>query len=111
MKNLGCRFALDDFGSGLSSFGYLRDLAVDYIKIDGCFVKGMADEPIDEAMVKSINDIGHLMGKQTIAEFVENNEVKQRLCDMGVNFGQGYGLGKPQPLEVFFKEANTAVIS
>lgn len=99
LKQLGCRFALDDFGSGLSSFGYLKNLAVDYIKIDGMFVKDMVDDPIDHAMVKSINDIGHVMGKKSIAEFVESDEIKNRLIDLGVDFAQGYAIHKPQPFE------------
>ncbi len=97
MKVLGCQFALDDFGSGLSSFGYLKNLTVDYLKIDGMFVKNIVDDPIDRAMVKSINEIGQVMGMQTIAEFVENDEIQAILSDIGVNFAQGYGVGKPIP--------------
>ena len=97
MKVLGCQFALDDFGSGLSSFGYLKNLSVDFLKIDGMFVKNIVDDPIDRAMVKSINEIGQVMGMQTIAEFVENDEIKAILQDIGVNFAQGYGVGKPVP--------------
>ena len=99
LKGLGCRFALDDFGSGLSSFGYLKNLSVDYLKIDGMFVRDIVDDPIDHAMVKSINDIGHVMGMQTIAEFVENDVIKGMLKEIGVDYVQGYGIGKPQPLE------------
>lgn len=99
LKSSGFRFALDDFGSGISSFGYLKNLPVDYLKIDGMFVKGMVDDPIDYAMVKSINEIGQVMGMKTIAEFVENDAIKNKLVALGVNFGQGYGLGKPKPLE------------
>jgi len=98
LRELGCRFALDDFGSGLSSFGYLKNLKVDCLKIDGMFVKNIVEDPIDRAMVKSINDIGHVMGMKTIAEFVENDEIRQKLVEMGIDYGQGYGLGKPQPL-------------
>lgn len=96
LKKLGCRFALDDFGSGLSSFGYLKNLPVDYLKIDGMFVKNIVDDKIDHAMVKSINDIGHVMGMQTIAEFVENDRIKFMLKDLGVDYAQGYGIHKPQ---------------
>jgi len=99
LKGLGCQFALDDFGSGLSSFAYLKNLPVDYLKIDGMFVKDIVDDPIDHAMVKSINEIGHVMGMQTIAEFVENDEIKAMLREIGVDYAQGYGIGKPQPFD------------
>jgi EAL domain-containing protein (putative c-di-GMP-specific phosphodiesterase class I) len=99
LKQLGCRFALDDFGSGLSSFGYLKKLPVDYLKIDGMFVKDMINDPIDHAMVKSINEIGHIMGMKTIAEFVENDEIKGMLREIGVNYAQGYGIGKPRQFQ------------
>ncbi len=99
LKKLGFRFALDDFGSGLSSFGYLRTLPVDYLKIDGSFVKDIVDDPIDRAMVRSINEIGHIMGKRTIAEYVENEAVLDVLRKIGVDYAQGYGVSKPQPLE------------
>lgn len=95
LKKLGCKFALDDFGSGLSSFAYLKNLPVDYLKIDGMFVKDMTNDPIDRAMVKSINEIGHLMNMQTIAEFVENSEIIEILNDIGVDYAQGYGISKP----------------
>jgi diguanylate cyclase (GGDEF)-like protein len=98
MRLLGCRFSLDDFGSGLSSFAYLKNLPVDYLKIDGMFVKDISDDPIDHAMVKSINEIGHVMGMQTIAEFVENDEIKGMLREIGVDYAQGYGIGKPKPI-------------
>lgn len=84
--------------SGLSSFGYLKSLPVDYLKIDGMFVKDIINDPIDHAMVRSINEIGHVMGMQTIAEFVENNEIKGMLKEIGVNYVQGYGIGAPQSL-------------
>jgi len=99
LREIGCRFALDDFGSGLSSFAYLKNLPVDFLKIDGMFVKDIVSDPIDRAMVKSINDMGQVMGMQTIAEFVENDEIKAMLQDIGVNFGQGFGLGEPRPLD------------
>jgi diguanylate cyclase (GGDEF)-like protein/PAS domain S-box-containing protein len=104
LKKMGCRFALDDFGSGLSSFGYLKNLPVDYLKIDGMFVKDIVDDPIDRAMVKSINEIGHVMGMKTIAEFVENDEIKEMLKDLSVDYVQGYGIGKPLPLSDLFIE-------
>lgn len=98
LKTLGCRFALDDFGSGMSSFGYLKRLPVDYVKIDGSFVRDMCNDPIDRAMVKSINEIGHVMGKQTVAEFVEDEAVIDALRELGVDYAQGYGIAAPAPL-------------
>jgi diguanylate cyclase (GGDEF)-like protein/PAS domain S-box-containing protein len=106
LKKLGCSFALDDFGSGLSSFGYLKNLPVDYLKIDGMFVKDMVDDPIDRAMVKSINDIGHVMGMRTIAEFVENDAIMGQLIEIGVDCAQGYGIGKPQPFNDVISQFN-----
>jgi len=99
LKQLGCRFALDDFGTGLSSFEYLKNLPVDYLKIDGVFVKDMVNDPIDKAMVKSINDIGHLMGMKTTAEFVENNAIMLQLGEMGIDYAQGYGIGMPESFD------------
>ncbi len=102
MKAIGCRFSLDDFGSGLSSFGYLKTLPVDYVKIDGIFVKHICSDPIDRAMVKSINEIGQLMGKETVAEFVEDDASEQLLRELGVNYAQGYGVSRPQPIDQLF---------
>jgi len=99
LKKLGCRFSLDDFGSGLSSFGYLKNLPVDYVKIDGEFVRDITTNSLHLAMIRSINDISHLMGKKTVAEFVENDEIKALLVEMGVDFAQGYGIHKPGALE------------
>jgi diguanylate cyclase (GGDEF)-like protein len=99
MKIIGCQFSLDDFGTGLSSYSYLRNLPVDYVKIDGVFVRGIADNPGDFAVVKSINEIGHYMGKRTIAEFVENKAVLDKLGEIGVDFGQGWEIDRPQLLE------------
>jgi len=98
LKELGCRFALDDFGTGLSSFGYLKHFPVDFLKIDGSFVKEMLHDPIDREMVRSINEIGHLTGKQTIAEFAENEEIIAMLRGMGVDYAQGYGIEVPKPV-------------
>ncbi|NOZ09428.1 MAG: EAL domain-containing protein [Gammaproteobacteria bacterium] len=106
-KRLGCEFSLDDFGSGLSSFGYLKTLPVDYLKIDGTFVKDIAKDPIDLAMVKSINDIGHVMGMRTIAEFVEDDDILSRLRVIGVDYAQGYGIRHPFPLEELLNELTT----
>ncbi|RRQ20855.1 EAL domain-containing protein [Thiohalobacter thiocyanaticus] len=99
MQAIGCRFALDDFGTGMSSFGYLKTLPVDFLKIDGIFIQNIANDPIDYAMVRSINDIGHLLGQQTIAEFVENSEILARLQEIGIDYGQGYHFSRPAPLE------------
>jgi diguanylate cyclase (GGDEF)-like protein/PAS domain S-box-containing protein len=96
LKELGCRFALDDFGTGLSSFGYLKHFPVDFLKIDGSFVKELLHDPIDREMVRSINEIGHLTGKQTIAEFAENQEIIDMLRSIGVDYAQGYGVSMPQ---------------
>jgi diguanylate cyclase (GGDEF)-like protein/PAS domain S-box-containing protein len=98
LKQLGCRFALDDFGSGMSSFAYLKSLPVDFLKIDGEFVKDIARDPVDFAMVEAINQVGHVMGLQTIAEFVETEAVFSRLRNIGVDYAQGYALGRPQAL-------------
>jgi len=99
LKKLGCSFALDDFGSGLSSFGYLKGLEVDYIKIDGSFVKDMMNDSLDSAMVSSINQIGHVMGLQTIAEFAESEAIVEALRDMGIDYAQGFAIARPEPLE------------
>ena len=96
LKELGCMFALDDFGTGLSSFGYLKHFPVDFLKIDGSFVKEILHDPIDREMVRSINEIGHLTGKQTIAEFAENEEIITMLRGMGIDYAQGYGVSEPK---------------
>ncbi|MCU7865578.1 MAG: EAL domain-containing protein [Candidatus Thiodiazotropha sp. (ex Lucinoma borealis)] len=98
LKRRGFRFALDDFGTGMSSFSYLKRLPVDYIKIDGSFVCNMLKDPVDKAMVESINEIGHLMGLQTIAEYVESDQILEQLIDIGVDYAQGYGVVRPSPL-------------
>jgi EAL domain-containing protein (putative c-di-GMP-specific phosphodiesterase class I) len=95
LRQRGCRFALDDFGSGLSSFAYLKNLQVDCLKVDGHFVKNMADDPIDRAMVVAINQIGHLMGMRTVGEFVENDRILVALREIGVDFAQGFGIAQP----------------
>ena len=99
LQDMGCRFSLDDFGSGLASYGHLKHLPVDYIKIDGTFIKGIARDQADLALVRSINEMGHLMGKRTIAEYVEDDEVRQCLLDVGVDYVQGYGIEKPRTLD------------
>ncbi|WP_095143928.1 EAL domain-containing protein [Pseudomonas sp. Irchel s3b6] len=96
LKGLGCHFSLDDFCAGMSSFAYLKHLPVDFLKIDGSFVKDMLDDPINRAMVEVINHIGHVMGKRTIAEFVETPQIEQALLEIGVDYAQGYIIERPQ---------------
>jgi diguanylate cyclase (GGDEF)-like protein/PAS domain S-box-containing protein len=98
LKELGCKFALDDFGTGMSSFNYLKQFPVDYLKIDGSFVRGILNDPIDREMVRSINEIGRLTGKQVIAEFAENPEIIEMLRQLGVDYAQGYGIAQPSRL-------------
>lgn len=96
LRELGCSFSLDDFGSGLSSFAYLKDFEVDYLKIDGMFIKNIATNKVDRAMVESINHVGHVMGLKTIAEFAENEEIISVLREIGVDYAQGYGVSRPE---------------
>ncbi|MCW6053752.1 EAL domain-containing protein [Lyngbya sp. CCAP 1446/10] len=98
LKKIGCRFALDDFGSGLSSFAYLINLPVDYLKIDGTFVKNISHNLISQALVEGFNDIAHAMNLETIAEFVENETILEKLREIGVDYAQGYGIARPVPI-------------
>ncbi|MEM9119876.1 MAG: PAS domain S-box protein [Cyanobacteria bacterium P01_F01_bin.56] len=98
LKQLGCPFALDDFGSGMSSFGYLKTLPVDYLKIDGKFVRDIISDPATYAIVESINHVGHVMGLKTIAEWVENLDLQDQLAQMGIDYLQGYGIARPCPV-------------
>jgi diguanylate cyclase (GGDEF)-like protein len=98
-QRLGVHFALDDFGSGVSSFGYLRELPVDLVKIDGRFVKNIESSPIDRAIVAAVNEIAHVLGKQTVAEFVESEDAVTELVSLPVDFLQGYHIGRPVPFE------------
>lgn len=99
MKKLGCRFSLDDFGTGFSSYAYLRDLNVDYIKIDGVFIRNLSEDPVNAAMVRSISDVARAMGIETVAEFVESEEIRLKLIDIGITYSQGYHIHKPCQLE------------
>ncbi|MBT9314791.1 GGDEF domain-containing response regulator [Leptothoe spongobia] len=98
IKQMGCHFALDDFGSGMSSFSYLKHLPVDYLKIDGHFVKEAPTDEVLCAMLQSINNIGHIMGLETIAEYVENTVVLEKVQALGIDYAQGYAISRPQPL-------------
>ncbi len=113
LKSLGCRFALDDFGSGLSSFMYLKTLPVDYLKIDGQFIENVARDPIDRSMVEAISQVGRAMGIQTIAERVESAEVLETLARLGIGFAQGYHIARPKPVEEFpyLRDGTTLVVA
>ncbi len=100
LKKIGCCFSLDDFGTGWASFNYLKLLPVDYLKIDGSFVRGIVDNPLDFVLVQTINHIGHVMGLETIAEYVEDESIIDRLVDIGVNYAQGYAIERPKPLVI-----------
>ncbi len=101
LRQIGCKTSLDDFGSGMSSFAYLSDLPVDFVKIDGRFVKNMANNPVDQAMVKAMSEIAHALGKKTIAEFVEDEATMELLRSYGIDYAQGYHLGKPEVVRFF----------
>jgi len=109
LKGMGCNFALDDFGSGMSSFAYLKNLPVDYLKIDGSYVQDLVNDPIDRAMVTAVNQIGHAMGIKTIAEFVEDQATMGALAAIGVDYAQGYGIARPEPLEKLSLAAPTPI--
>jgi EAL domain-containing protein (putative c-di-GMP-specific phosphodiesterase class I) len=98
LRARGCRFALDDFGSGMSSFGYLKNLPVDFIKIDGRFIRDITKDDSDVVVVDAINRVAHLMGKRTIAEFVADDAILAKLRELGVDFAQGYAIHAPEPI-------------
>jgi len=107
LRSYGCRVALDDFGTGLSSFGYLRTFRVDLIKIEGSFVKNMLSNPVDLTIVRAINQIAHELKILTVAEFVEDEATIQMLEKLGVDFGQGYALGRPEPVLSLLESLST----
>jgi len=111
LRARGCRFALDDFGSGLSSFAYLKNLEVDFLKMDGGFVQDMLNDPLDRAMVEAVNQIGHVMGVRTIAEFVENQDVLNALRALGVDYAQGFHIAQPKPMDEWCEfNADTSLV-
>ena len=99
LRERGCRFSLDDFGAGLSCFRYLINFPVDYLKIDGSFIRDIVDNPVSRAIVKSITEIGHIMNKKIIAEYVEDETTLEILREMGVDYCQGFMLSQPQPVQ------------
>ena len=99
MRKLGIAFALDDFGAGMSSFAYLKALTVDLLKIDGMFIANLGNDPVNFEMVSAINRIGHVMGKRTVAECVEQTNVLEKLREIGVDYAQGFALGLPVPID------------
>jgi EAL domain-containing protein (putative c-di-GMP-specific phosphodiesterase class I) len=107
IKSYGCRFALDDFGSGLSSFGYLRSLPIDFLKIDGALVREIADDAVAASMVAAVQQVASVMNLQTVAEFVESERVKNVLDAIGVDFVQGYAIGRPKPLAEYLYRASS----
>jgi EAL domain-containing protein (putative c-di-GMP-specific phosphodiesterase class I) len=109
LRDTGCRFALDDFGSGMSSFAYLKNLPVDFIKIDGNFVREMHKDVVDLAMTEAINRIGHVMNIPTIAESVENQETLEMLQELGVSYAQGYHIARPMLLDQLLVEPEKTV--
>ena len=111
LKKLGCKFSLDDFGSGLSSFTYLKNLPVDYLKIDGQFIRNVAEDSVDESMVKAINEVGRAMGIETIAERVETKEVLDKLSELGIEYAQGYYIARPTSVQTFEPWADQGVSS
>ena len=97
IRELGCQFALDDFGSGFSSFNYIKEFPVDYLKIDGAFITNLLHDPIDQTLIKSMIEIARKLNKKIVAEFVENRKVLDLLMQYGTDYAQGYFIGKPSP--------------
>jgi EAL domain-containing protein (putative c-di-GMP-specific phosphodiesterase class I) len=107
LRNLGCKFALDDFGSGLSSFSYLKSLPIDYLKIDGSFIMDIVNDPVDRAMVEAIREVSHIMGVKTVAEWVENEETAEVLRSIGIDYAQGYFFGRPGAIGQWSQKCDT----
>lgn len=111
LNTLGCRLSIDDFGTGFSTFSYLKQIPASTVKIDGSFVKDMIKNKVDEVLVKSINDTAHALGKRTVAEFVEDEATLEKLAELGVDYGQGYYIGRPMAIERINQPTNTALKS
>ncbi len=111
MRSLGCAFALDDFGTGFCSFNYLRSLDVDYFKIDGSFVRDLESSSLSTAVIRSITDIAHVLNKQTIAEHTENDAIFAALRELGVDYAQGFGIHKPEPIEQYFASVPAVAVA
>ena len=109
VHKLGVRVALDDFGAGASSFGYLKNLTVDYLKIDGQFVRELENNPLHAAAVRCFVEVAKVVGMRTVAEFVESQLVRDHLQGLGVDFAQGYLVHKPEPLHNFFRRGSVQV--
>ena len=107
MRALGCRFALDDFGTGFCSFNYLRNLDVDYFKIDGSFVRDLQSSSLSTAVIKSITDIAHVLNKKTTAEHCESEALAEILLSLNVDYAQGFGIHEPEPIDEYFSAINT----
>ncbi|MEH6470138.1 MAG: EAL domain-containing protein [Halopseudomonas sp.] len=107
-RAMGCKFALDDFGTGMSSFAYLKNLPVDYLKIDGAFVKQLAKDRVQYSIVEAVNTVGQTLNMETIAEFVEDDDIIRGLSDIGVDYAQGYGIDQPRPWDQYFEEGGKA---
>ncbi|MGB5354038.1 MAG: EAL domain-containing protein, partial [Woeseia sp.] len=103
-RKLGCRLALDDFGTGQCSFAYLKDLPVQYVKIDGSFIRDVLENPLSEAIVESVCKIAKVINARTVAEYVENDLILQRMKQAGIDFAQGYRVGRPEPLTKILAE-------
>jgi EAL domain-containing protein (putative c-di-GMP-specific phosphodiesterase class I) len=108
MRTYGVRFALDDFGSGVSSFGYLKSLPVDYLKIDGQFIRDLEEDLVDQATVRCISEVSKITGKKTVAEFVETEAVETLLREIGIDYAQGFLRHRPVALDTIFDLAVSA---